>query len=391
MSRLSAILLTDKPEDAPICKTFGDAAKRAVMSFEVLSCRSEEIAEHTGNWVILPELIIIDKFSDVDHRQILEIFESESPGGETEVIFSGVPNDITIYRKLKKEGISEIFDDDPDPEDVFGAFYDVISRLGGRSEIEARRAIYVWSAAGGAGGSSIAQSISNHYARSGLRTLHIDMDLSIAPASIKFGMEKEAPETPGLIEALSNPSRIDSLFLQRSVQSVDRNLFYLSCRKKEEDTDLKPEALSILIARAQKGFDMVVIDTPWRSTPEPDWHQVLGISYIVSNPSPNGLLGFFIVTKNLHAIDQSAEIYGVLSKKGEFGRRDIDIGRFQDEFSNDIIPVPFDPDSASKLFYNRGTFATVGGKLTKAFDRIVATLPDPRITETSKKKKRGLF
>jgi hypothetical protein len=241
--------------------------------------------------------------------------------------------------------------------------------------IDPRRVVYVWSAAGGAGGTTFALAFASHFAREGRRTLIIDMDIYAAPVSFMFNAVNGAQETSGLLDILANPSRVDALFLERAIQKARENLYYLSSRRRANDQELNPQALATIIARAQQNFDMVVVDVPWRAQPEPDWVRVNGPSYIVAAPNPQGLLGFSTIAKELQGSATKAPVMGIINKQGEFKSNDIGLKVFSDGFAGKVLTFPYDPAETGRLFFDQKSLDQMRGRAKKPIKTILATLP----------------
>jgi len=379
MSRLSLVVLADDTRNEQVIADAKAAADSVDMAFAAVEGRFEEICDTVGGWTILPEIIMFEVPDAMDPSEALEQLGRNLPEGEAEIILFNVPNDIRIYRELKHSDVREIFPSDPSRDEIEGILDEIKSDTLRRTGIDPRRAVYVWSACGGAGGTALAITFAKHFALAGKRTLLIDLDLLTGPASFMFNVDRGARETTGLIEALANPGRIDALFLERAIEAADnvtgRNLFYLSARKRSSDPDLNPAALPALIARAQENFDMVVIDVPWRANPEPDMMMVQGNSYIVAPPSPAGLMGFSVLSRELEAAPGRAPVFGVINRKGEYRSNDIERANFRDAGNIDIFTIPYDAMAAGRMFFEQKSFLEMGGKIRPAVDKILKTLP----------------
>ena len=284
---------------------------------------------------------------------------------------------LKIYRRLKEMGVREIFSGTPSEDDLGKILHSHKQTKRRETGIDPRKCVYVWSACGGAGGTAVALSIAKKFAKDNLRTLFIDMDLFTAPACFMLNSEKGARETTGLVDALSNPGRVDSLFLERVIDVAGPNLFYLSARKKGVESEPKSEAVQALISRAQQSFDMVVVDIPWRCYPNVDPLYVQGHSYVVTTPTANGLIGFLTKMKELSNAPGKFPTFGVMNKEGEFKVNDIEARHFNVIDNLRMLSIPYD-QAASKMFFEQKTFIELGGKFGKAMNEIFATLPGNR-------------
>jgi pilus assembly protein CpaE len=400
MSRLSVVILNIDGEDSPATKSVASAASAVDMAFEDVSGTYEEILERVSNWTVLPEIVFVQAPDDMSAHEVIQDVGSRFPEGEAEMVIFNVPNDIEIYRALKSHGVREIFSGVPTEDQVQTTLQEISDENMRRTGIDPRKAVYVWSACGGAGGSALAISIAKKFAKEGRRTLYLDLDLHTGPATFMFNANAGARETSGLIDALSNPGRIDALFLERAIDIADKNLFYLSARRRNSDPVGLPEAIPILISRAQQNFDMIVIDVPWRASPQPDTAHVQGFSYVVACPTPAGLLGYSVTTKELQNAPGKSPVFGVLNRMGEFRANDISKGTFLEAgTTNEVFEIPYDANAAGRMFFEQKSYAEMSGKIRKAVERVFRSLPgeaadDDRskaATPALKKKKKGLF
>lgn len=401
MARISLVVLTQKPEGNDLISCFQGAAEQNHVGFDAVQGKPwEEILEVASQWALLPEVIVLDVPAGMAPMDALEQLGEVLPAGEGDVIMTGVPNDIQIYRDLKASNIEEVFPDAPSSEEADAILERIVMREVRATGIDVRRATYVWSCGGGVGGTTFALAFARHFAKQGRRTLLIDMDTFIAPSCFMFAAKKNAPETTGLVDALSNPSRIDSTYLQRIIQQADKNLYYLAARRRPSDPPAMSSALPELISRAQKSFDMVVIDVPWRANPETEWMLVNGTSYLVAAPTAPSLLAFATVAKELSSAPTKAQAIGILNKAGEFKSNDVALKVFKEALSDrEVLSFPYDPGAAGRLFFEQKTLLDLGGRVTKPLKAILATLPAPTMESSAaatkkpkaKKKSGGLL
>lgn len=400
MSRLSVVVLNLDGADAPALTAIRSAADSADMSFNDVSGTFEEILEAVSSWSMLPEIVVVQAPDGTDPQSAISEVGSRFPEGEAEIILFNVPNDIRSYRDLKSQGVREIFSGVPTEEEMTVTLEEITQDNLKRTGIDPRKAVYVWSACGGAGGTSVAMAMARKFSKEGRRTLYLDLDLFTGTASFMFNAEAGSRETMGLVDALANPSRIDALFLERIIDVADKNLFYLSSRRKEGDPIPTAAAIPILISRAQQNFDMIVIDIPWRAMPQPDMNQVQGHSYVVAPPTPAGLLGFSVLMKEISSAPGKSPIHGIINRVGEFKSNDIMKSTFKETGDVDFFQVPYDANSAGRMFFEQKTFLDLSGKIKKPIDRILKTLPGggddssakaAAATQKPKPQKKGLF
>ena len=393
MSRYSAVLLNLDGENTSVSEIIHTAAEKSLISFNAISGSYQEILNSVSQWKILPEIVVLRAPVDMNPADVLQELGGRFPEGEAEVIVYGVSNDIELYRILKQMGVREVFAGIPTVEGMTETFKQITQSKIKRTGIDPRKCVYVWSACGGAGGTSVAMSIAKKFANENRRTLYIDLDLATAPGSFMFNADKGARETTGFIDALSNPGRVDALFLERVIDVAGKNLYFLSSRRKKIDAIPLAEAVPSLISRAQESFDMVVVDVPWRCNPELDMSFVQGHSYIVALPTPAGFIGFLTLAKELSNAPGKSPRIGIINKEGEFKLNDIRAESYKIVENVNFLKIPYDPAVAGRMFYEQKTLADYGGKTKKAIDVIFKTLPgfEEETGTISKKKKNGLF
>lgn len=400
MSRLSVVVLNLDGEDAPALTAIRGAAEAADMAYADVTGNFDDILKAVSEWSVLPEIVVLQAPEGMEPQDAIAEVGGRFPEGEAEVILYNVPNDIRVYRDLKISGVREIFSGVPTEEEMAEAFDSITQDNLRRTGIDPRKTVYVWSACGGAGGTSLALSIARKYAKDGKRTLFVDLDMWSGPGSFMFNAENGARETNGLVDALANPGRIDALFLERIIDVADKNLFYLSARRRENDPRPNPASVPVLISRAQHNFDMVVLDIPWRSDPQLDMNHVQGHSYVVAPPTPAGLLGFSVMMKDLSNAPGKSPIYGVLNRVGEFKSNDIMKTTFKEAGDVDFFQIPYDAQNAGRMFFEQKTYLDLPGKTKSATAKIFKTLPggsegdagaDGKSARSNKPKKKGLF
>lgn len=397
MARLSVAMLHIGSSEDPAIEVAKAASEETEISFSSVAGSLDDLCVIVEDWIVLPEILLIANPDGADPLGTLETYATRLPEGEAEIILYNVPNDISTYRYLKQEGVREVFPGIPSKDDLEEAFEEIQQTALRRVGIDPRKAVYVFSACGGAGGTALATTIARKFSREGRRTLYIDLDLATGPGSFMFNAERGAKETKGLMDILANPNRIDALFLERAIDIADKNLFYLSARRRSSDPAPTPESIPVLISRAQQNFDMVVIDIPWRPNPEPDMMAIQGHCYIVAPPTPAGLLGFSVLSKEIDSAPARNPVFGVINRQGEFKSNDIERGAFKEAAKLETFAIPYDATSAGRMFFEQKTYLEMGGKLRKAVERIMKTLPGDtrdntsKLSEQKKTNKKGRF
>jgi len=92
----------------------------------------------------------------------------------------------------------------------------------------------------------------------------------------------------------------------------------------------------------------------------------------------------------------------VINRKGEFKSNDIEKSSFREAADIETMAIPYDASAAGRMFFEQKTYLDMSGKIRKAAERILKTLPGEAVVAPGKKgkaesakaakgKKKGLF
>ncbi len=175
----------------------------------------------------------------------------------TKVVLVGHNNDISLYRELIRNGISEYVVAPVSMADVIGViasiFVDPDAEPLGRS-------IAFVGAKGGVGSSTIAHNcawgISSLFAT---ETILADLDLPFGTANIDF--DQDPPQ--GMAEAVFSPDRLDEVFLDRLLSKCSDHLSLLAAPAMLDRTyDLGRGSFTPVIDLVRRNAPMMVLDVP---------------------------------------------------------------------------------------------------------------------------------
>lgn len=183
------------------------------------------------------------------------------------VVALGHQADLGTYRALRKAGAWEYFAFPVAPEDIATLRAETPAPANSAAPTALAPAalcptIGVLGASGGAGASMLARNLAFHSAAArgaGLRTALIDADLQFGTQALDLDL----PETPGLIEALSAPDRIDETFLSATMGALSDSLSLYSHQPGAgRDIGALEAALPRVIAPLREAHQALVLDLP---------------------------------------------------------------------------------------------------------------------------------
>lgn len=217
-----------------------------------------------------PKILIVDlSNSDLPISDIQTLAEVCEPG--VEVIALGERNDVGLFRELLQMGIRDYL--------VKPINVDIMSRclkkvLDPNSETSLTNAtasrtgkIVVFSGTrGGVGTTTLACNtawvLANEKNR---RVALVDLDLQYGTS----GMLLDLKPGRGLREALENPNRIDPVYLDRIMVKQSERLSVLNSEEAlEEELDLQPGAMEVLLETLAKQYHYVIVDASRLLNPE---------------------------------------------------------------------------------------------------------------------------
>ena len=207
-----------------------------------------------------PENIIVDiSGTDMPASRVHDLAQLCEPG--VTVIAIGDRNDIGLYRDLVQAGVSEYVVKpitpqllakalSPQPTPVEGI--PVSRKLG--------KMVAFVGARGGVGTTTLAINLAWYLAdRQKRRVLLLDLDLQTGDCALALNVTP----TPGLSDALANPLRIDSVFLERAMTTHSERLFVLSAEEPlRAEVNFPAEAIETLIGVLRTQFHYIIVDVP---------------------------------------------------------------------------------------------------------------------------------
>jgi len=207
-----------------------------------------------------PHTLIVDVAGvELLLSQVHALAEVCEPG--VNVVAIGTDNDVGIYRDLRQLGVTDYLVK-PLNAQLLGRAINLRQTPAQATPISQKlgKLIAVFGARGGVGTSTIAVNLAWHLAnRHGRRVGLVDFDLQSGDCSLMLHVKA----TSGLSEALQNPARLDSLFLERAMAIHGERLFVLNSEESlRDDLRFEPDAAEALIHTLRQQYHYVIADVP---------------------------------------------------------------------------------------------------------------------------------
>jgi pilus assembly protein CpaE len=194
-----------------------------------------------------------------------EIGAARAAGGaDLELVALGTVNDVGLYRDLVAAGANEYLVKPPS-RDALAAVLDKRHAGSGPAKGGLGNILAFLGSRGGVGATTTAVGCAWLLAEEyGERTALLDLDLHFGTVALKLDTEPGG----GLCEALEQPSRIDSLFIERATVKVTENLRVLAAEASAaEHLIVDAGAIDVLLYELRRKFTSVVVDLPRGATP----------------------------------------------------------------------------------------------------------------------------
>lgn len=289
-----------------------------------------------------PESIIVDiSGAEMPASQIHDLAELCEPG--VIVIAIGDKNDIGLYRDLVRAGVSEYIVKPITAQLLVKALIRApasdeaspISRKLGK-------VVAVVGARGGVGATTLAIHLALHLAnQQSRRVMLLDLDLHTGDCALALNLRP----TPGLREALANPLRIDSVFLDRTMALHGERLFVLSAEEPlRVDSEFTAEAVDKLVGVLRTQFHYIVADVP--RIPGSAYWQALDtadLRIIVADQTLRSVRDTVRLREGFSAARAEHSNMLVVNRIGEGGRRAMTLAEMAKVKLQPNFVIPFRP------------------------------------------------
>lgn len=306
-------------------------------SYEVINGGVKEAIELYGDKKSPAYLIIDISNSELPISDVGRLLEVCSPN--VNIIAVGLKNEVSIYRDLRKIGIYEYLLSPLFPEILERT---LSSMLSGQSKVEAPakvgKIIACMGSRGGVGTTFITSNLAAMLSGEKLRrVVLLDLDPYFGTLSLNFDLKPNA----GLRDAFENPARIDQVFIDRLLTSVNERLFILSSEEAlQEKTKYKIEGLEELLKYLSKQFHYVIVDVPHFYN---DLISAMilkaNILVLISEPSITGLRDSGRILQFVRTESRSNRSIIVLNKYGQYGKSEISTEAVEKVLKNKVNHV----------------------------------------------------
>lgn len=206
-----------------------------------------------------PETLIVDISGvELPAARIQELAEVCEPG--VTVIAIGDHNDVALYRDLIQAGVHDYIVKPVAPQALAEALELRPGQAGAPISHRLAKLVAFVGARGGVGTTTLALNLAWYLAnRQNRRVALLDLNLQRGDCALALNVTP----TAGLREALTNPSRLDLVFLERVMAVQGERLFVLSAEEPfDHEVQFTAEAVDKLIGLLRTQFHYVVVDVP---------------------------------------------------------------------------------------------------------------------------------
>ena len=203
-----------------------------------------------------PRVLVIDLSESA--APISELSAARAVGGaDLKLLVLGSVNDVSLYRDMIAAGATDYLVKPPAREQLAALFE---KNTGGGGTGGLGNVIAFIGSRGGVGTTTAAVSTAWVLAEERKeRTALVDLDLHFGTVALKL----DTDPGNGLCEALEQPSRIDSLFIERAMIKVTDNLRILAAEAAMADPLIVDTgAIDVLLYELRRKFQWVVVDMP---------------------------------------------------------------------------------------------------------------------------------
>lgn len=253
--RPAALAFVNDPNSEEVLQTaFREEAPGAVLRGDITKAVQHLSATRS------PRILVVD-ISDIELpvTEVHRLADVCEPG--VSVIVIGTRDEVGLYRDLLQAGVAEYIVKPLTDSLVAKALQ--AAQAGAEPTLISRKlgkVIGFVGSRGGVGTSTMAVNLAWHLAnRQGRRVALVDLDLHNGVCSLMLNVQPSG----GLREALENPARVDTLFIERTMAAASERLYVIGSEEPlNEELQFEENAVDRLIEALREQFHYVVADLP---------------------------------------------------------------------------------------------------------------------------------
>ncbi len=259
--RINIETFCTSPEFAEACQAAAIDRRMAKTNVRVEMGGADAAAKRFAS-VATPHLIVVESaeggFNMFGELEALAAVCDE----DTKVIVAGPSNDVTIYRELLRQGVSEYLVTPCSAVQLIDA---VTTIFGDPEQAPTAKVISVFGVKGGVGSSILAHNLSWAMSVFSEReTLLVDMDVEFGTAALDFNVEAKH----SVVDALSDLDGLDEMKLARLIYSQSDNLKLLPAPAAvHTKVEASEDGVLTLLDTVRVACDTAVLDLPHCWTP----------------------------------------------------------------------------------------------------------------------------
>jgi len=289
------------------------------------------------------------------------------------VVAVGDSNDVALYRNLIQAGITEYLFKPVTPQLLAKAISDKPERSNTALSQKVGKLVACVGARGGVGTTSIASGLAWHLANQQNRRIALaDLDLQHGNCALALNMKT----TPGWREALTNPMRVDPVFLDRVAAKDGERLAVLSCEESlRDDLAITQEAVETSISTLLGQHHAVIVDVPRVAAAPYRW--VLDNADFRVIVADQTLQSARDATRLRAALAEDADHRNllVINRAGEAGRRAVPLKEMESVLKlRPNFIIPYEPASFAKAINSGTPPAAQRGRFPHGIASLAATL-----------------
>lgn len=183
-------------------------------------------------------------------------------GDDVNVIVAGPSNDVSLYRELVRQGVSEYLVSPPSPMQIIEAVTTVYATP---ETAPAARSLAVFGVRGGVGASVLSHNIGAMIARQMRKeTVIVDLDLEFGTTALDFNAEAKST----MADAIADVDELDDVKLGRMLWEQEEHLRLLAAPASvRARATLDGQVMQSLLDTVRAAADFVVLDTPHQWSP----------------------------------------------------------------------------------------------------------------------------